>query len=390
MPGEHVSIIKIGEKTIYLLGTAHVSSESADEAYELIKEIKPDSVCVELDADRLQSIKNEDHWKDTDIISVIKQKKSAFLLVNIILSAYQKRLADKFDISAGQEMIDSIRAAEEIGAKVVAVDRSLKTTFLRIWRKLRLWDKMKLLYAILFSFADDEDITQEDLEQLKTQDMLESALSDLSESFPSLKKYLVDERDIFLSQSIKNAPGNLIVAVVGAAHTPGINKMIYDDIDISEIDTVPPLSKIAKAAGWLIPVLIVVMILLTFTTDFSSGFAQMKKWFIYTSTLSALGTLLAGGHPFSIFVAFIAAPITTLHPLLASGWFAGLAEAYIRKPKVSDFEQLSSDLTTFKGLWKNKLTRILLVIVLSNIGSSVGMYLGGVEVFVIFKNIFIK
>lgn len=390
MSSEHVSIIKIGEKTVYLLGTAHVSSESAEEAYELIKEIKPDSVCVELDADRLQSIKNEDRWKDTDIISIIKQKKSAFLLVNIILSAYQKRLADKFGISAGQEMIESIRAANEIGAKVVTADRSLKTTFLRIWRKLNFWDKIKLLYAILFSFADDEEITQQDLEELKTQDMLESALSELGKSFPSLKKYLVDERDIFLSQSIKNAPGNLIVAIVGAAHTPGIKQMIYEDIDINEINSIPPPSKTAKAVGLLIPVLIVVIIVMTFSKDFSSGFAQIKQWFLYTGTLSALGTLLAGGHPLSILTAFIAAPLTTLHPLLASGWFAGIAEAYMRKPKVSDFEQLSSDLSSLKGLWKNKLTRILLVVVLSNIGSSIGMYLGGIEIFVIFKNIFMR
>lgn len=390
MTNENVSIINIGEKTIYLLGTAHVSSESADEAYELIREIKPDSVCIELDADRLQSIKNQDRWNDTDIISVIKQKKSAFLLANIILSAYQKRLADKFGISAGQEMIESIRAADETGANIITVDRSLRTTFLRIWRKLRLWDKMKLLYAVLFSFADDEEVTQQDIEKLKTQDMLESALSELGDSFPSLKKYLVDERDIFLSQSIKNAPGNTIVAVVGAAHTPGIRKLIYEDLDITEINSVPPPSKAAKAAGWLLPAIILVMIVLTFTYDSVSGINQVMRWILYNGTLSALGALIAGGHPIAILTAFAAAPVTSLNPLLAAGWFAGLVEAYILKPKVSDFEQLGNDLSSLKGLWKNKLTRILLVVILSNLGSVAGTYLGGIEIFVIFKNIFMR
>ena len=386
---ENVSIINVGNKTIYLLGTAHISKESADEAYELIKEIEPDSVCIELDADRLSSIKNSDKWKDTNIISIIKQKKSAFLLANIILSSYQKRLAERFGITAGQEMISSMQAAEETGARIVPVDRNLRTTFMRIWRKLRFFDKSKLIFSFVFSYAGDEELTEEDLEELKTQDMLQSALSELSKEFPALKRYLVDERDIYLSQKIKRAPGETIVAVVGAAHTPGIKQYIEQDIDLKEINTVPPPSKVGKIVAWAIPLLIVSMIILTFTFDSaSSGFSQILHWVLYNGIFAAIGTLLAGGHPLSIITAFVAAPITSLNPVLAAGWFAGLVEALIRKPKVEDFERLSTDLSSFKGLWKNKLTRVLLVVVLANLGSVLGTYLGGVNVFVIFQNIF--
>lgn len=383
---EHVTILTVGTKTIYLLGTAHVSSESAQEAYELICEVKPDSVCIELDADRLNSIQNEDKWKNTDVVSVIKQKKSAFLLVNIILSSYQKRLASKFDISAGQEMIRSIEAAQETGAKLKTVDRSLKTTFMRIWRKLNLWEKMKLMFSVMYSFLADEDITEEDLELLKTQDMLQSALSELSATFPSLKKYLVDERDMYLAQSIKEAEGETIVAVVGAAHTPGIKKYIEEEIDLSELDEIPPPSKLGKVVGWSIPVLIVGMMIYTFFFDRSSGLDQLKQWILYNGTLSAVGALLAGGHIFTILTAFAAAPITSLNPLLAAGWFAGLTEAHFRKPKVEDFDNLSRDLTSLKGLWKNKLTRVLLVVIFANIGSVLGTYLGGIEIFKIFRD----
>ncbi len=386
---ENVTVLTIGEKTIYLLGTAHVSKESAQEARQLILDVHPDSVCVELDRDRMNNIKQQDKWNDTDIISVIKQKKAAFLLVNIILSSYQKRMAEKFDISAGQEMIESIDAAEEVGARVVPVDRSLQTTFLRIWRKLKFWDKMKLLGTVLFNFGEEEELTEEDLEKLKTQDMLESALSELSEEFASLKTYLVDERDMYLSQKIKKAPGKCIVAVVGAAHTLGIKQYIEETIDLTEISTVPPKRKIGKVIGWAIPIIILTMIVLTFVFDSqASGWDQILHWVLYNGILAALGTILAGGHPLSVLTALLAAPFTSLNPMLAAGWFAGLVEAFIRKPKVEDFQKLSSDLSSWKGLWKNKLTRVLLVVTLANVGSSIGTYLSGIDIFLVFKNIF--
>lgn len=385
----NVTIINIGAKTIYLLGTAHVSKESADEAYDLIHEMKPDSVCIELDNDRLSNLKNQDQWKEQDIITIIKQKKSAFLLVNLILSSYQKRIADQFGVKPGQEMISSIQAAEEIGARIVPVDRSIRTTFMRIWRKLKFWDKMKLIFNITYSFFDDTEISNDDLENLKTQDMLESALSELGKSFPSLKTYLVDERDIYLSQKIKRAQGSIIVAVVGAAHTPGVTQHIEQDISVREYDVVPPASKVWKVAGWGIPILIIGMIVLTFVLDSaSSGWNQILHLVLYCGTFSAIGTLLAGGHILSILTAFIAAPFTAINPILAAGWFAGLTEAAIRKPKVEDFNKLSEDLSSLKGLWKNKLTKVLLVVTLANIGSAIGTWTSGIDIFVKLKDIF--
>ena len=385
---ENVTIIKIGEKTIHLLGTAHVSNESANEAIELIREVQPDSVCIELDSDRQAAISNKQKWQDTDIVTIIKNKKSAFLLANIILSSYQKRLADKFNISAGQEMIVSIDTAKEVGAKVYPVDRNLKTTFMRIWRKLKFRDKMKLLFSIVFSFFEEEEITEEDLAELKTQDMLESALSELSKTFPDLKKYLVDERDIYLSEKIKSAEGNTIVAVVGAAHTIGIKKYIHESYDLKELDEIPKPSKAGKIIGFAIPIVILAMIIATFFVDSASGFSQIKQWIIYNGVFSALGALLARGHILTILTAFIAAPITSLNPMLAAGWFAGLVEAKMRKPKVADFENLSSDLTSIKGLWKNKMTRILLVVMLANLGSVFGTFASGLGIFSIFTKLF--
>ena len=249
MDNKSYTVIQSENKTVYLIGTAHVSSVSADEAYSLIKEVSPDTVCIELDNERIESMKNPDSWKNTDIFSVIKEKKTSYFLVNIILSSYQSRLAKQFDINAGQEMTDSIKAAGEVGAQVVGIDRSIKTTFMRIWRNLGFFEKIKLIFSGLFSFLSDEEITEEDLSEIKDQDMLESALSELSLSFPTVKKYLVDERDMYLAESIRECGGETVVAVVGAAHVPGIIENYEKSADKAELEFIPPPSAAGKIAG---------------------------------------------------------------------------------------------------------------------------------------------
>ena len=391
MDNKSYTVIQSENKTVYLIGTAHVSSVSADEAFSLIKEVRPGTVCIELDNERIESLKNPDSWKNTDIFSVIKEKKTSYFLVNIILSSYQSRLAKQFDINAGQEMTDSIKAAGEVGAQVVGIDRSIKTTFMRIWRNLGFFEKMKLIFSGLMSFLSDEEITEDDLAEIRDQDMLESALSELSLSFPTVKKYLVDERDMYLAESIKECSGDTVVAVVGAAHVPGIIENFEkseNSTDKSELEFIPPPSAAGKIAGWLIPMALLFMMVYTLISDFSSGLEQLKQWSLYTGILAAAGTLLAGGHIASILVSLVLAPLTALHPLLAVGWFSALTEAKIRKPKVSDFESLPSDLSTFRGFMRNKVIKILLVAALANLGATIGVFIGGINIITIFRNLF--
>ncbi len=385
---EEIKKIELPEKTVYLIGTAHVSRESSEEAYAAILDIKPDTVCIELDEERLVSLTNEQKWKDTDIFTVIKQKKSAYLLVSIILSSYQKRLAGNLGVNAGEEMLRSIEAAKEVNARLVTVDRNIKTTFMRVWRKMSFFKKMKLLFGLIFGFLDDEQISEEELKELRSKDMLESALGELGHEFPDIKRCVVDERDMYIAQKIRQSEGKCIVAVVGAAHAGGIQTNILTEHDIKELDSVEKPSIVTKIIGWAIPAVIVGMIVATLFKDMSAGLTQMKQWVLYNGTLSALGTLIAGGHIFSVLTAFVCAPITSLNPLLAAGWFAGLTEAYMRKPTVRDFDELSNDLSSLKGLWKNRLTKVLMVVVLANIGSVIGTYASGIEIFKIFTDIF--
>jgi pheromone shutdown-related protein TraB len=371
-------------KEYIIIGTAHVSRQSAEQVKEVIEQERPDAVCVELDEQRYQSIMEGNKWKEMDIFKVIREGKSSVLLVNLAVSSFQKRIAQQFDIQPGQEMIQGIRSAEEVGARLVLADRNIQVTFSRIWKSVGFWGKMKLLSQIIYSIFSNEEVTEEDLEKMKSQDMLDSILEEFSTSFPRLKTPLIDERDQYLAQKIKEAPGSKIVAVLGAAHVPGVKEQIKRDHDLKVLSELPPKSKWPKIIGWGIPILILAIIAYTFVANPAAGWQQILSWVLWNGTLSAIGASAAFAHPLAILTAFVAAPITSLNPLLAAGWFAGAVQAYFRRPNVGDFQNLATDVTSVKGFWHNKVTRILLVVVLANIGSSLGTFLGGADILRVF------
>lgn len=389
MPEENITRINLNGKELILIGTAHVSRQSAEQVKEVIEREKPDSVCIELDAQRYQSVMDSNKWKETDIFKVIKEKKATLLLMNLAISSFQNRLAKQFDIKPGQEMIQGIESAKETGANLVLADRNIQITFSRIWHNLGLFGKAQLLNGVFFSIFSKETISEEDLENMKSQDTLNAVLAEFTESFPKLKTPLIDERDQYLAQKIKNAPGDKVVAVLGAAHVPGITKEIHKEHDLEALSQTPPKSIVPKIIGWAIPLLIIAVMVFTFIANPSAGFDQALSWILWTGTLAAVGAAVAFGHPLAILSAFLAAPITALHPLIAAGWVSGIVQAYIRKPNVGDFEKLSEDVFSIKGFWNNKVTRVLLVVVITNLGASFGTFIGGADVIRVFlKNFF--
>jgi pheromone shutdown protein TraB len=113
-----------------------------------------------------------------------------------------------------------------------------------------------------------------------------------------------------------------------------------------------------------------------FQADAQVSWQMIKIWVLANGILAAAGAALALAHPLTIASAFLAAPLTSLNPLVAAGWVAGFCEAVVHKPKVRDFENLPADITTLRGFWRNGITRILLVVALANLGSSVGTFVG--------------
>lgn len=376
---DNVTRLEYQGKEIILIATAHVSQESVELVKEVIAEEQPDSVCVELDEERYQNIQNPKAWENTDIVKVIKAKKIGFLIANLLLSSYQKKMAKKLNTTVGGEMLQGIESAKEIGADLVLADRNIQTTFLRIWRKLSLWEKAKLVISLFSSFDEDSEISNQDLQELLQEDMLEAVIAGLREEFPQIGEILIHERDQYLASKIKNAPGQKIVAVLGGAHVPGVKEEIYQTQDLENISVVPPKSGFSKIAGWIIPAVITGLIAYAFILNAQTGLQQLSSWVVWTGALAALFTTLSLGHPLSILTSFVTAPLTTLHPMLACGWFAGLVEATIKKPTVQDVQNIQTDIFSLKGIFTNRFLKTIVIVIMANIGASIGTLIAGTD-----------
>jgi pheromone shutdown-related protein TraB len=368
-------ILTAGDKTVYLMGTAHVSRQSAEAVSALIAEKKPAVVCLELCQPRYDAIRNKDKWRQMDIFKVVRENKAFLLLANLLLASFQKKIADQFGINPGEDMIRAMTAAENAGARVHLVDREIRVTLARVWRAIGFFSKMKMLYHLLLSIGGADEITEEDVERLKQEDALEIMLSELADTYPALRRILIDERDRYLAHQIKKAPGSTIVAVVGAGHVAGIKKYWTVEDDIEELDIVPPPGPSQKIIKWGIPL----AILAVFTAGFvfsgrDVGWHMVGIWIVVNGIMAALGALVILAHPLTILISAAAAPLTSLSPAIGAGWVAGLSEALLRKPTVGDLEDLSRDITSVKGFWRNRATRILMVVALVNLGSALGTF----------------
>lgn len=363
------------DKQVLLIGTAHVSQQSVDLVKEVVESEKPDTVCVELCPSRYQTISQKETWQNMDIIKVIKEKKSFLLLSNLMLAAFQKRIAAKLDIRPGQEMIQAIESAQAVDARIHLADRDIRVTLSRTWRQMGLWTKIKLIFQMILSFGDMEEIEAEDVERMKQQDMLETILAEMGQSMPTLRHALIDERDQYLAAKIRTAPGQKIVAAVGAGHVPGILRYWNESIDLEALGQLPPKSPVGGFVKWFIPTVIVALLVYGFFVGGSKAGTGMLAWWIGANAiLAGIGALIALAHPLTILSSVMAAPLTSLNPMIAAGWVSGLVEAFSRKPKVRDFEHLQKDILSLKGFWRNKVTRILLVVVFTNLGSTLGTF----------------
>jgi pheromone shutdown-related protein TraB len=363
------------DKRITLIGTAHVSLESAELVAKIISQEKPETVCVELCRSRYESMTQKKNWKETDLIKVIKEKKAFLLLSNLMLAYFQKRIGKTLGIKPGEEILRAINVAQEVGAHIHMADRDVRTTLARTWRHMGLWTKLKLMAQFITSAWDVDKLKQEDIEKMKREDVLESLLSEIGGAFPLIRRIIIDERDQYLAHKIRTAPGKDIVAVVGAGHVPGIQKHWHDDIDMESLEKVPPRRKLFRILKWAIPALIIGLIIAGFfIAGKTAGTHMIKWWVLANAVLAGLGAAVAMGHPITVLSAVFASPLTSLNPMIAAGWVSGLVETLMGKPKVRDFENLPEDIASLKGFWQNKITRILLVVVFTNMGSALGTF----------------
>jgi pheromone shutdown-related protein TraB len=375
-----VHAVEAAGKRIYLVGTAHVSQRSVEDVRATIERLRPDAVCVELCQPRYDSLTNPEAWRKLDVISVLREGKAHFLLGSLIMTAFQRRIAQRLGVKPGAEMMEAIERAREIGAALVLADRRIEVTLKRTAARLGAWTKVKVLSQLMVGLVAPDDIDADQIEKLKEEEQLADALGTLAREFPDAKETLIDERDRYLAARIREAPGPTVVAVVGAGHVEGIKREMArpGPIDVAGLDTVPAPGFWPRVLKWAIPLSIVALLAYGF---YSGGAERWQEsvltWVVITGSLSAAGAVAALGHPLSIVTAFVAAPLTTLHPLLAAGWFAGLVQAWIKSPTVADLENLPDAITSVRGFWRHPVTRILLVVALTNVGASLGTFLAG-------------
>jgi len=384
---ETVKIVENEGKTYYLLGTAHVSAKSVEEVSAVVEEINPDSICIELCQKRYENIKNRDQWKKTDIFTIIKQKKVLLLMTNLVMSSFYRKIGKELDVTPGAEMMRGAQDAEKHGINLVLADRNIDITLKRIWNGLSFLQKIKCAAGLAsIMFFPPEEIDENAVEELKEGDKIGDAMNELAKEFPGIKSRLVDERDLYLAEKIRTAPGKKIVAVLGAAHCEGVLRHIKIPFDLSEIEKIPPKSYTAVIIGWIICAAVIALLAYGFIKGgVETGVNSIILWSVTTSVFSALGCACALAHPLAILSVFICAPLVTIIPMIATGWVAGIVQAIVKKPTAEDMENIPVDTETFKGFWKNSLTRILLVIIFTNIGASVGKFVAGV---IIAKNMF--
>ena len=389
--------ISLKGREFVLVGTAHVSAESIKEVTDTIESEKPSTVAIELDKKRLASLEDPEAWRKMDIIKVLKNRQGFLMLANIVLAGYQKRMGQNAGVKPGEEMVAAINKSKEMNIPQVMVDREIATTLRRAWSVNSLWGKCKLLSALIASAFSKEETDPSEIEKLKQSSEMDSMMNELSDYMPKVKQVLIDERDRYLASHIWESQGDKVLAVLGAGHLPGVEENLKrlasgeQKSDCSDIDFVPKKTVAGKIASWIIPILIVTLIVLGFIFGGKkTGTDMLKTWILNNSILAAIGTLIAGGHPLTILAAFIAAPITSLCPAVGVGLVTGIVQAFVGKPKVEDMENIQNDSNSLKGFYRNRILKVLLVFVLSSLGSAIGTFTAGTTLVISIKNFFSK
>lgn len=375
--------LKVGEREFILVGTAHISQESVDLVRNVIASEHPDTVCIELDIQRFEALRHEQRWASLDLRDIIRERQLSQLIASLILSSYQRRLGLQLGVTPGSELLAAAKAAEELDIPVELCDRDVRITLRRAWAAVSWWRKALLVTSLAASAFETPELSEEELRRIRQQDVLSELMRELGDAMPALKKVLIDERDAFLAEKIRAASGNRIVAVVGAGHVEGMLAALRDsrEVDLEQINELPTVSPGWKWVGWGIPALILGSITwIGITRGVEAAGSNALYWFLANAIPTGVGGILALAHPATIAAAALAAPFTSLTPLIGAGYVAAFVQAWIRPPTVRDFQTVGDDLSNWRRWWSSRLLRIFLVFLLTTFGSVIGTWVGGVEV----------
>lgn len=390
---EPLLVIEHGGHRLTLLGTAHISRASMEKVQELLANGSYDAVAVELCPSRYNAIVNPDALARMDLFQVFREKKATLVTASLALGAYQQRMAEQLGVTPGAEMHAAITGAQARHLPVLLIDREVAVTLKRIYRGVPWWQRFGLIAGLLGSVTSRRSISEEEIERLKQGDMLESIFTQFAEEAQALYVPLIDERDRYMSlrlaAEIDANDYRDVLVVIGAGHLRGLRQHLDADLSadngrearLAELDRVPPPSRLPRILSWVVIVLILAGFALGFLRNPQLGMQMVVDWVLINGGLAALGATIAGGHYLTIASAFAAAPLTSFNPVVGAGMIAALVETALRKPEVGDFSRLRQDTRQFRGWWRNRVSRTLLVFLCASLGSAAGTYIAGFLIF---------
>ncbi len=385
-----IRTIQVGDTELTVLGTAHVSRSSADAVKELIQSGRFDTIAIELCQSRHDSIVNPNSLADMDLFEVIKNRKASMVAASLALGAYQQRLAEQFDVQPGEEMRVAIRLSGENELHLALIDRDVGITLKRLYKSIPWWRKIYVISGLIASVITHEKVTEEEIEKLKSGDVLESTFAQFAASASDLFRPLISERDQYMAakliQLVNDREVKNMLVVIGAGHLAGLAEQVDGGITdpqstIEELERVPAGSRFMKFIPWLIVGLILFGFGFGFSKSSELGWSLVLDWVLINGGLSALGAAIAGAHVLTVITAFLAAPLTSLNPTIGAGVVTSAVELYLRKPTIKDFENVRADTTKFSGWRSNRVARLILVFLLSTLGSVFGTYIAGFQIF---------
>ncbi|KRE88974.1 conjugal transfer protein TraB [Frateuria sp. Soil773] len=393
LDGQPIERIERDGVEYVVLGTAHVSRASVAAVEALLAQERFDAVAVELCPSRAQGMRDPEAFKQMDLFQVIRQGKVGMVAASLVLSSFQQRLAEQYGIQPGAEMKAAMDGAEQRGLPLWLVDREVGTTLRRAWRSVGFWQRFGLLGGLLASVFEREQIDEKEIEKLKQGDLMESAFSEFASNSSALYGSLISERDTFMAARLREEamrsatpePRRVLV-VIGAGHLKGMGEALRSQQDdpaakVAELARTPAKSRWPKWLALALVLLVFAAIAYAFHRDTTLGTQALRDWVLFTGGFAALGAIVAGGHPLSIAAAFVAAPIKPFRPGIPAGGISAMAEAWIRKPRVADFETLRNDIGHWSGWWKNRVARTLLNFILVSVGTVIGEYSAGIHIF---------
>ena len=383
-------VIQLGETRYTLLGTAHVSAESADDVRALIRSGEFDAVAIELCDSRHHSLDNPDALNNQDLFEIFRQGKAGMVAASLALGAFQQRVAEQSGIEPGAEMRAALEESRQAELPLLLIDRDVGVTLKRIYHNVPWWQRFSLFSGLLGSVLSRQDVSAEEIERLKEGDVLESTFSEFAAESETLYTPLISERDRYMVLRLAEEapPGRYrnVLVVIGAGHLKGMAEEFETPLpeaptaEREALEETPPPSKLWRALPWLVTVLVLTGFAIGFSRNTELGWQLVGEWFLINGVLSAAATLVALAHPLTVAATFFAAPLTSLNPTIGAGFVAAGVELWLRKPKVGDFSTLRHDVTELKGWWRNRVSRTLLVFMLATLGSAAGTWVAGFRI----------